>query len=161
MKNNRNCPLSLELYNATRTRIPARLFLDLLAPAHAALVRDRRISPKQTFSLELSLVGDAMIQKLNRIHHKKDRPTDVVSLSYFENELKNRRPLFHKNFLAGEIFISLPYARKQARAIGQSLNEELRFLFVHGLLHSFGYDHMKPKEEEHMLTLSYAILGRA
>ena len=60
----------------------------------------------------------------------------------------------------GEIFISVPFACVQAKKIGQPLREELRFLFIHGLLHLFGYDHQKLAEEKEMLQLTYKILGR-
>lgn len=90
--------------------------------------------------------------ELNKRHHKKNRPTDVISLSYFS---KNMKDLF-----VGEIFICLPFAKKQAKQIRQSLNEELRFLFIHGLLHVFGYDHKKPREEARMKELTYRIIGR-
>lgn len=147
--------LNLDLYNKTTTHIQEKIFLNLLGSAEKMLIREKKIKKNEVYLLELSLVGNKTITDLNKLYHKKDRPTDVISLSYFEPGVKKRKDEF-----AGEIFISLPYARAQAKQIGQSLEEELRFLFMHGLLHVFGYDHMVPKEEAHMLGLTYKILGR-
>lgn len=148
--------IDLEIYNKTKAKISPKIFKDLLADVKKYLVKDGTVSAKRNFSCELTLVGNAEITKLNAEYHGKNRPTDVVSVSYFEAERKSGHP----DFFSGEIFISVPYARAQAKKIRQSLSEELRFLFVHGILHVFGYDHMKPKEEAEMLRLTYGILGR-
>lgn len=60
----------------------------------------------------------------------------------------------------GQIFISIPTARRNAKTMKQSLEEELQFLFVHGLLHLLGYDHQTPEQEREMLGWAYQILGR-
>lgn len=147
-----NDVIELHFYNKTRTKISLKIFSDLPKKVHEGLIKDKRISAKQFFSCELTLVGNATIKKLNKEHHNKDRVTDVISLSYFKKKMDDP--------FVGEIFISVPYAKAQARLIGQSLQQELRFLFVHGLLHLFGYDHKKPAEEKRMLKLTYRILGR-
>lgn len=144
--------ITLDFYNKTRARISPKIFSDLLKRANQHLYLDHTIKAHQIFSCELTLVGNATIQKLNRLHHYKDRPTDVISLSYFNKKMTDP--------YVGEIFISVPYARSQAKQIGQSLQEELKFLFIHGLLHLFGYDHMKPADERKMLKLTYGILDR-
>ncbi|MFA6436055.1 MAG: rRNA maturation RNase YbeY, partial [Candidatus Gracilibacteria bacterium] len=60
----------------------------------------------------------------------------------------------------GQIFISIPTARRNAKTMKQSLEEELQFLFVHGLLHLLGFDHQTPEQEKEMLKYAYKILGR-
>jgi probable rRNA maturation factor len=52
--------------------------------------------------------------------------------------------------LIGQIFISKKVAEKQALENGWSLKEEIDFLFVHGLLHVFGFDHLVKTEFEEM-----------
>lgn len=144
--------LHLEIYNKTRNKISSANFLSLLKPAYNQLIKDKRISREGNFEIELTFVGNSTITKLNKKYHQKNRTTDVISLSYFEKKMIDP--------FVGEIFICVPYAQIQAKKIGQSLKDELAFLFVHGLLHTFGYDHMKVNEEKHMLDLTYRILGR-
>ena len=55
--------------------------------------------------------------------------------------------------------ISFDKAREQATAYGHSLDRELKFLFVHGLLHLLGYDHMTEDDENIMFSLQEEILA--
>ena len=43
--------------------------------------------------------------------------------------------------LLGDIVISVPTAQRQARENNLTLDEEIRSLAVHGLLHLLGHDH--------------------
>ncbi len=86
--------------------------------------------------VSLLLSSDDTIQRLNRDYRGKDKPTDVLSFAYDEGSL------------LGEIIISVDTARRQARELGYSLEEELTRLLVHGLVHLLGYDHEKGPEEE-------------
>ena len=58
----------------------------------------------------------------------------------------------------GEIFISIPTAQKQAQANNHSITKELQYLFVHGLLHIFGYTHETNKKMMEMFAVSEKIL---
>ena len=60
--------------------------------------------------------------------------------------------------ILGDIYISLDKASEQAKEYGHSMKRELCFLFVHGLLHLLGYDHMKKEDEEIMFPLQDKIL---
>lgn len=142
----------LEIHNQTRSRIPKGLFIKLLPSAEKNLLKTKRIRSRKDYCLELTFVGENFMRRLNRKYHKKDRPTDVISLSYFMRSMQDD--------FTGEIFICIPFAKKQAKKIGQSITEELRFLFIHGLLHCFGYDHKKPRDEAYMKNLTYKILRR-
>lgn len=98
--------------------------------------------------VELLLTGDARLQELNKAYRGKDRPTDVLSF-----------PLDDPQNL-GQIVISLDRAKAQAKELGQSTEEELRFLFAHGVLHLLGYDHHDPEEEKVMVAKTYQLLNR-
>jgi len=73
------------------------------------------------------IAGDARLRGLNREFRAQDYPTDVLS---FPNEEGG-----------GEIAISLDAAQRQAAGLGHDLEQELRILMVHGLLHLAGMDH--------------------
>ena len=59
----------------------------------------------------------------------------------------------------GDIFINVEAVVDQAHAYGHSLRREVCFLFVHGLLHLCGYDHMEEREEKEMFALQDVILN--
>ena len=94
--------------------------------------------------IELILTTDREIQELNKTHRQKDKPTDVLS---FPLENLPGMPL-------GSIIISIDTAKKGSDEFGHSLENEIKLLFIHGLLHLLGYDHeidngeMREKEKE-------------
>ena len=141
--------LNLDFYNHTREEILKKLFEKFLKNASAVLIKEKKMDGKQKLFVELSLVGGAAIKRINRKYRDKNQITDVISLSYF-----NR---VSTDAFIGEIFVCMPYATKQAQKSGFTLNKELQFLFIHGLLHIFGYDHKKPADEKKMKRLEEEI----
>jgi rRNA maturation RNase YbeY len=76
------------------------------------------------------LCDDLAIQELNRVYRGLDEATDVLT---FPSGGFEGAPL-------GDVAISVPYAERQARARGVSLNQEIGYLAIHGALHLLGYD---------------------
>jgi probable rRNA maturation factor len=114
------------------------------------------------YEVDVSLVDDETIHEINRDYRKVDRVTDVISFAF--NDDKNPKDAIASPEvprLLGEILICLPQAQRQAKEIGNSEERELSFLFVHGLLHLLGYDHMKKEDEEIMFPLQDKILEKA
>lgn len=108
---------------------------------------------KRESKIMLTIVSNAEIHELNREYRGVDKPTDVLSFSYFGEER------FPGDDVVGEIVISLPTAKKQAKDHSKTLNEELQFLFIHGMLHVFGFDHIKKAERKVMFDLQDVIIG--
>jgi probable rRNA maturation factor len=61
--------------------------------------------------------------------------------------------------MLGDIVISPSDAQKNADDIGQSLERELLFLMVHGILHLCGYDHQRSTDEQKMLQQQTLIIN--
>lgn len=101
--------------------------------------------------VELYFVNDAQIREINAKYRGVDKATDVVSLSYLQHED------FPQDNVAGEIFISVDTAKKQAEEDYGPLRDELLFLFVHGVLHIFGYDHETEEDRIEMFSLHEKI----
>ncbi|MGO4879528.1 MAG: rRNA maturation RNase YbeY [Bryobacteraceae bacterium] len=78
------------------------------------------------------ITGDSELRRLNRDFLGKDYPTDVLSFPAGQGP----RPVH-----LGEIAISVARARAQAAALGHSIEDEIRILMLHGLLHLRGMDH--------------------
>lgn len=111
--------------------------------------------------VSVSLVDDEFIHQLNRDYRKIDRPTDVISFAFLDNEDDRDAQLHGQGIVClGDIYISVDRAKAQAEEYGHSLNRELSFLFVHGILHLLGYDHMTPEEEKVMFALQDEILPK-
>ncbi len=110
-------------------------------------------------NISVIMVDNELISQYNSQYRKKEGPTDVISLSYLEGREKEGG--FPGENLAGEIIISLEMAEKQAKEYGLTFQQELEFLFVHGVLHIFGFDHEDEADRRVMFALHDRILERS
>lgn len=111
--------------------------------------------------ISVTFVSNEQIHELNRDYRNIDRPTDVISFAFLDTEENKEKILQSGQMVSlGEIYISLDKAKEQAEEYGHPLDRELKFLFVHGLLHLLGYDHMSPEEEAIMFKLQDEILDK-
>jgi probable rRNA maturation factor len=110
------------------------------------------------------LVSDAEIARMNEAFREKKGPTDVLSFPaekerrapasrrkkiYAERAEKSRRGPGSRSTetYLGDIAIAPATARRYAKKNGRSLNNELRVLILHGVLHLLGYDHETDRGE--------------
>ena len=115
--------------------------------------------------ISVLLVDDEYIQRLNKEYRAKNMPTDVLSFALNEvREDEAEEPDIvdgPTEILLGDIVISLETTLRQAQEFGHSLERELAYLTIHGMLHILGYDHeteaerdeMRGEEEHVLLTL--------
>ena len=106
--------------------------------------------------MSVTFVDKDFIHNLNKTYRNIDRPTDVISFAFLDdkNEVINGDlPLD-----LGEIYICYEVAVANRLAYNNSIKREICFLFVHGLLHLLGYDHMTKEDEEIMFPLQEQIL---
>ena len=113
------------------------------------------------------LVSDAEIARMNEAFRKKKGPTDVLSFPTgdggrgrarkrknvytedaegTESRRRKRGSRATESYL-GDIAIAPETARRYAKKNGRSLNNELRVLILHGVLHLMGYDHETDRGE--------------
>jgi probable rRNA maturation factor len=143
---------------------------DWLSQLSAELPPELRSS---TYSLGLSLVGDAEIATLNGDWRGKEGPTDVLAFAAQDDGLEDAPPIpmpswgsdgdeagIHGEPLElGDIVISLDTAARQAAEHGHGLQQELLFLASHGLLHLLGWDHPDEVALAAMLSRQDALLA--
>ena len=110
---------------------------------------------KDEYELSLVLVGPITIRRINREYRHLDRVTDVISFALRDNDEGFKIVPIE----LGDIFINLNRVKSQAKEYGHSEKREFVFLFVHGLLHLLGYDHMKKEDEEVMFNIQKKIVG--
>jgi len=106
---------------------------------------------------DVTIVDNKTIHKINREYRNVDRPTDVISFAFLDVE--NEKNLKGVPINLGQIIISYEKAEEQAKEYEHSLKREMVFLFVHGMLHLLGYDHMNEEDEKIMFGLQDKILG--
>jgi probable rRNA maturation factor len=134
----------------SRISVPLRELDKFLARA-----RRRLRLPKD--ALTVCLVTDAEIARWNRAYRGKSGPTDVLSFATNARKSKGRRgrngrarqadpfeaaaAANHSAQYIGDIAIAPAVANRNAKRFGRTLDDEMRILILHGILHLMGYDH--------------------
>jgi probable rRNA maturation factor len=108
--------------------------------------------------VSLMFTDDETIHEMNREYRGIDRPTDVLSFALEEGEEEEIYGGPEENLL-GDIIISVETATRQAEEYGHSVEREMAFLALHGMLHLLGYDHMEEEERQEMRAQEEAILA--
>jgi probable rRNA maturation factor len=103
--------------------------------------------------VSLVLIDDAEMRPLNAQWRNIDQPTDVLAFAQSDSFSAQSQVL-------GDVLISVETATRQAAERGHSLERELTVLFVHGVLHLLGYDHIDDDEAEEMEALERTLLAK-
>ena len=101
------------------------------------------------------IVDNKRIQEINKEYRNKDAITDVISFAFEESDNIKYDGI---RFL-GEIYISYERCIEQANEYGHSIERELSYLTIHGLLHLLGYDHMNEEDKKVMREKEEDILN--
>lgn len=105
----------------------------------------------ESLEVNLNVVDDDEIQKLNEEYRGKDRATDVLSFPLQENIRRGEFDQFEGHLELGDIFIAVGVCERQAKENDLTFDQEFVHLFVHGLLHLCGYDHEESLDEEEIM----------
>jgi probable rRNA maturation factor len=84
------------------------------------------------YELSVVVCGDTLASRMNREYRKKEYSPNVLSFPLEKN--------------AGEIFLNIRKAEREARAFGVSAQKRLALLFVHGCFHLKGSRHGRTME---------------
>ena len=93
----------------------------------------------ENYELSLVVCGDALARRMNKTYRKKTYTPNVLS--------------FPITKYAGEIFLNIRSAEREAELYHTSLRARLALLYVHGLFHLKGLDHGKKMERLEHATL--------
>lgn len=118
------------------------------------------------FEIEAEIISAEEIQSINLETRGVDSVTDVLSFPSLEIK---KLPILKKdypfdidpdtgNIMLGELVMCMERITEQAEDFGHSLTRETGYLFLHGLLHLLGFDHMKEEDKTVMRQHEEAIL---
>jgi len=114
-----------------------------------------KIFKKKNITFTILLTNSSEMKKLNKKFRNKNKPTDVLSFPNFEK--KNIRLVKQKSFYIGDIAIS--YEIINSRSLKNNFHSEFDKVWVHGLLHLIGFDHIKNKDYFKMHKIEKRILN--
>lgn len=96
-------------------------------------------SEKKTgYAVSVVFVNKHEIKTLNKIYRKKNCPTDILS---FGLDIGPR--IYATEKYLGELVICPEKIKENAIRFKNAFRNELKLVFIHGLLHLLGYDHEK------------------
>ncbi len=124
--------------NFSKTRVSNEFIAKLMKQMRKYFLRHLPAPERRQLKLARELivvfVDDKQMRSLNREYRKRDYVTDILS---FESEDKSS---------LGELVLSVKKVKSQARLHRLTVNEELSYLLIHGVLHLLGFDHEKSKK---------------
>ena len=122
--------------------------------------------------IEVVFCDEAEIRAVNARSRGVDAVTDVLSFPAFAPFNGRYVPFTPQNFphdadpetgrvFLGSILICRAVAKKQAAEYGHGIEREEGYLFLHGVLHLLGFDHMRAEEKAAMRKAEEEILTQA
>ncbi|HIJ67803.1 MAG TPA: rRNA maturation RNase YbeY [Planctomycetes bacterium] len=107
--------------------------------------------PLERAVIDIAIVGDEDIKKVNADFLDTAEPTDVISFDLSEE----------KELKSFEVIVNADEAQRQAEARGHSTEAELALYITHGLLHNLGFSDTEKNERRKMHSTEDEILQQA
>tara|TARA_A100001011_G_scaffold394355_1_gene486560 strand:+ start:3699 stop:4133 length:435 start_codon:yes stop_codon:yes gene_type:complete len=105
---------------------------------------------KKFNSLNIIISNDSHLNHLKKEYFNKDHFTDIIT---FNLEDKGHP-------IEGEIYISMDRIEENSNDFGNSFESEFKRIFIHGLLHLFGYNDQTIDEKKNMTKLEDYYLNK-
>lgn len=131
--------MKLQIFKEAGGRIPRKKLRELFES-----IVEEEAEPGGGARVNLVITDNRNIRRLNRHYRRVDRITDVLSFN-IDSEAE-------PDGTFGEVYISSAVAERQAGENKIAFSEEIVRLFCHGLLHLFGYDHIRKADRRVMRT---------
>jgi probable rRNA maturation factor len=110
-----------------------------------------KIENKIRGEVEIIIVGDSEIKRLNREYRGKNKTTDVLSFAWQEDGIVRTKIL-------GQVYLCYPQIRRQAKIWRVPAKKEFARMLIHGLLHLVGYDHDNDEDSKKMFSLQEKVV---
>ena len=127
------------------------LNLDPPISSHAEKIVKETFKFKNILDYEISLVfvSDEYLSNIKKKYFKVNQYTDVIAFRLNE---------YGELFVEGEVYISLPRAKENAKIFDEPYSREVSRLIIHGCLHLIGLKDKTQIEKENMTSNEDAIL---
>jgi len=152
--------MALEVFYTTKKQMVDKAFLDKIY-----LATLKHFNLKDDFLIELTIVGEKRIKSTNFETRGIDRVTDILSFPAINFSFPYKKGNYidaidpeSNKIVLGELMLCYNRAIAQAKAYNHSLDREVGFLVLHGLLHLLGFDHIEKNDEAVMMGHAKQIL---
>ncbi|MFZ3231375.1 MAG: rRNA maturation RNase YbeY [Pseudobdellovibrio sp.] len=134
--------MKITVVNQTQDKLNAKR-LDKALESIIVILLKKKLRSKQNLiakkEITFVFLSSQSMREINLQFRKKNKPTDVLSFLSEDPES------------LGELLFCLPVLKKQAKLQKHSLDRELLYMMIHGVLHLLGYDHEVSKKEHKIM----------
>lgn len=114
------------------------------------------------FDIGIWITNNTTIREYNKKYRHKDKATDILSFPFYPElvagkHIKAKNPE-DKNL--GDLIISAEYVVEEAKKYNVPFEQRLQLLFVHGICHLLGYDHIEDADFQKMRAKESFILKK-
>ena len=104
-----------------------------------------------SYDVNVIFTSDIYLSDLKKEFFSKDQWTDVIAFPLQRDS----------KFIEGEIYISIPTAKKNASSFKEPYEKELGRLIIHGSLHLIGIEDKSKEQKKNMTVLEEKFLENA
>lgn len=154
-----------ETFSADRLTLNVMIDDETIAPEFALTIPDNRLEQLalkaintaceayeldfEQFQANLNIVGEAAGREFNRQYRQKDYATNILTFEYGVDPEHN---------LLTDLVLCWPVVQREAAEQHKPLANHVSHIFVHGILHALGFDHLDDAEAEEMEGLEKTVL---
>ena len=110
---------------------------------------------RKNITFTILLTNSINMKKLNKKFRNKNKPTDVLSFPFYSSN--NLKIIKQKKLYIGDVAVS--YEIINSRSNKNNFFLEFDKVWIHGLLHLIGYNHIKNKDYFKMNKIEKKILN--
>ena len=107
-------------------------------------LNDKNKKLKKSIYFTLLLSGEKEIKNLNKKFRNKNKATDVLSFPFYTKKELHKRLINEKEIYLGDIIVNFNKIKDKKKS--KNFKTEFNNLWIHGLVHLFGYDHKIEKD---------------
>ena len=120
-------------------------------------IQNEKFFRKKNYSFSLKLSNSREIKYLNKKFRKKNKSTDILSFPNQSRKNFVRLTKFNKEIYLGDIIIN---SKKMNTSSIDIFKRHFDILWIHGLVHLFGYDHKKDSSFKKMNFIEKKFLKK-
>ena len=112
------------------------------------------IFKKKNITFTILLTNSLFMKKLNKKFRKRNKSTDILSFPAYSS--KKLKSIKEKKIYIGDLAVSYEIINFRSK---KNFHEEFDKVWVHGLLHLIGHNHIKHKDYNKMNKIEKRILS--
>lgn len=120
-------------------------------------IENDKFFKKKTYNFNIQLSGTKEIKYLNKKFRNKNKSTDILSFPYQTKKKLKKLLINNSKIYLGDIIINF---KKMNISSKNLFKDHLNILWIHGLVHLFGYEHKKNKNFKKMQIIEKKFLKK-